>query len=96
MEQERRGFQIVVSSGQRDTHGPASATRFGRVKALLIALFVASLFIGFFIAALLLGSILAVVFVVLAGVATAVALFKAAVRSARRHPRLKGDRGDLS
>jgi hypothetical protein len=84
MDPERRRFEVVVSTGEPGAYGSKSPGRFSRVKAVLIALLVASIFIGFLIAAILLGSILAMVLVVLAAVATTVALFKAAIRSARR------------
>jgi hypothetical protein len=68
-------FQILLSPNHIDAAG-----RLGRMKAVVVALLLASAFIGFLIAALLLGSILAVGLVILIAVALTVALFKAAIR----------------
>lgn len=83
MDQERRGYQIVVSSGQPDAHGSRPVGKFGGVKAILLGLLALSLFIGFLLAAVVIGSIVAIVLVVLAGVATMIALVRAVFRSAR-------------
>jgi hypothetical protein len=72
-------FQILLSPNHTDAAG-----RLSRVKAVVVALLLASAFIGFLIAALLLGSILAVGLVILIAVALTVALFKAAIRRPRR------------
>jgi hypothetical protein len=78
-------FQIFFSPSQTDAQRALPpAGRFGRVKAVVAALLLASAFIGFLIAALVLGSILAAVLIILVAVAFTVALFKPVIHRPRR------------
>lgn len=82
MEPQRREYRIVFSSGQHSPSRPP--TRFGRVKAVLAGLLLASFFIAFLITAVVVGSLLAVVIVAVVGIVAIIVFFAVVVRSARR------------
>ena len=92
VEQQRQDWEVVISPNQQTRPAARPLTRFGRVKAGLTALLLASSLVAFMIAAMVLGSILAVILVVLVGVAITIGLFRSAMYTVRR-PRPFGPAG---